>query len=65
MGENKHLRKKIEGFTQQVVKHEQKIADELAKIQPNFERIAKWEKDLGVFRGEIAKVAKKLPGGKK
>ncbi len=65
MGKNKHFREIIEGNKAQIANHEQKIADELKKVQPNLENIAKWGKDIRIFRNEIAKYSQKLPGGKK
>ncbi len=65
MGKNKHLREIIEGNEKQIALHEKKVADELTKVQPNLKRVAKWEKDIRIFRNEVTKYSKKLPGGKK
>jgi peptidoglycan hydrolase CwlO-like protein len=65
MGENKKQRKGIASLLEQIETHEAKIARESTKPQPNEGRIHKWEKDIQIFEGEIAKKARKLPGGKK
>lgn len=63
MGENKKRRKQIAGWLVQIEAHEAKIAAEEGAPQPNRERIRKWQKDIRVFENEIAKKARKLPGG--
>lgn len=64
MGDNKKFRKQIASWLEQIDKHEAKIAAEIAKPNPNQERIAKWHKDIRIFENSIAKVARRLPGGR-
>ncbi len=65
MGENKKLRKQIAGWLKQIDKHEAKIAAELEKPNPNHERVAKRRKDVRIFESNIAKAARRLPGGRR
>lgn len=65
MGENKKFRKQIASWLEQINEHEAKIAAELAKPNPNHGRIAKWHKDIMVFENNIAKTARRLPGGRR
>ena len=64
MRRNKHTRKVISGKLQNIAEHERKIETELEKPNPNRQLIAKWEKDIRGFEGEIAKYSQRLPGGK-
>lgn len=61
MGDNKRRRKQIEGLKEVVAEHEAKIAAELKKPQPNFERIRTWTRHLNKAKRNIAKLEKKLP----
>lgn len=64
MGRSKKLRKGIESLERQIQIHGDKIQSELRKPNPDSDLIAKWERDIKGFNGEIEKKAKRLPGGR-
>lgn len=61
VGDNKRRRKQIEGLMAVVAEHEAKIAEELKKPQPNYERINTWKRHLNKAKRNIEKLEKKLP----
>ena len=62
MGENKRIRKQIEGYERQVRLHRDKIREERAKRSPDRQLNAKWEKEIYGFQTIIARLERKLPG---
>jgi hypothetical protein len=65
VGENRKRRKGIGALLERIRKHEVKIAQELAKPNPDHGLIAKWRRDIRGFEGEVAKKARRLPGRSK
>ena len=65
MGENKKNRKVIESLQDHIALHERKIAEELAKPQPNLGVIAHWETEIRAAMKTINRRSKRLPGGRK
>jgi hypothetical protein len=48
MGENKKLRKQIASWLKQIDKHEEKIATELLRPNPDEGSVRKWRKDIRI-----------------
>lgn len=65
MGKNKHLRDLIKGNEAQVALHEEKLAKERAKPQPDSDLIYYWEKETRKFQRLVEKYSDKLPGGRR
>ena len=64
MGNNKRIRKQIEGQRTNIEKHLEKIRQELQKPQPDRWLIDKWHnKDIAKAKRIIEKLERKLPGG--
>lgn len=64
MGDNKKFRKQIASWLERIAEHETKIAEELEKPNPDQGLIDKWRKEILTFEASIAKVARRLPGGR-
>ncbi len=65
MGENKKTRIKLEGWLEHIALHERKIAEELATLQPNMGPVVHWETEIRAAMKTVARLQKRLPGGKK
>ena len=64
MGNNKRIRKQIEGQRKNIEKHLEKIREELQKPQPDKWLVDKWQnKDIAKAERIIEKLERKLPGG--
>lgn len=60
MGENKRLRKQVEGLQLQVDFHILKIADERRKENPDQGLIKHWQKEVDAWRPQIQKKRARL-----
>lgn len=60
VGENKRLRKQVEGLQSQVDLHNLKIADELRKWNPDRGFIEHWQKEVDAWRAQIQKKKERL-----
>ncbi|MDX2005927.1 MAG: hypothetical protein SFU83_11670 [Meiothermus sp.] len=65
MGENKKNRRVIEALQEHIAQHERKIAEELAKPEPNSGVIAHWETEIRAAMKTISRRSKRLPGGRR
>ncbi len=61
MGENKQLRKRLQGLTDQILIHQEKIIEELRKPQPDQGLIRHWEKEVQTWQSKIQQLKKRLP----
>ena len=60
VGENRRLKRQMEGLQLQVDKHNLKIADELRKGQPDRGLIEHWQKEVDTWRTQIQKKRDRL-----
>lgn len=65
MGKNKELRARIQGEIRVINLHLDWIKAELAKPNPDYQDIRKWEKDIARHQRILAKLTGKLPGRRK
>ncbi len=64
MGRNKRTRKRIDGLERRIRQHEQKVAEEMTRLNPDLGLIEHWEKEMRAWRGETERLKKRLPGRK-
>ena len=55
MGENKKTRIKLAGWLEHIALHERKIAEELARPQPNMGRVVHWESEIQAAMKAVAR----------
>lgn len=60
VGENKRLKKQLEGLQLQVDLHNRKIADELRKGNPDRGLIEHWQKEVDIWHTQIQKKKERL-----
>lgn len=60
MGENKEIRRKLEGQYRALQEHLEKIAKEKIKARPNLQLIEAWEKTIRNIRSRIDKLERRL-----
>ena len=64
MTRRKNVKVKIVSLQKQIHAHEEKIGEELAKTNPNLERIKHWSKEITNFHDQVEKY-KRILGTKK
>jgi hypothetical protein len=57
---NRPTQRAIQGLQLQIAEHRQKIAEELAKDDPNEGAILHWEKELQAFIGRLERLESRL-----
>ena len=60
MGENKHLRNRIEGLNIPLQKHLEKIALEQRKPNPDIGLINHWSKEARTWQQQIQRIEQRL-----
>lgn len=65
MGKNKRYRKRVAGLKAEIDLHEQKIAFELQKVNPDAGLIQHWSKEIRGWQNEIAHLQRRLPQKRK
>ncbi len=60
MSKNKHTRKAIAGYLRTVVRHQEKIEQEVQKARPDAGFIKKWEKEIDAARKQVRKLERRL-----
>ncbi|HKQ05114.1 MAG TPA: hypothetical protein VJ464_08290 [Blastocatellia bacterium] len=65
MGQNKHYRKRVTGLQAKINLHEQKIAFELQKAEPDAGLIQHWSKEIRGWQNEIGRLQRRLPQKRK
>jgi hypothetical protein len=65
MGKNKKTRVKLESWLKHISLHEEKIAKELSKPQPDMGLVVHWEGEIRGALLVVARLRKRLTGGKK
>ena len=61
MGKNKRYRKRVAGLQAAITLHEQKIAFELQKANPDAGLIQHWSKEIQGWQNEIIRLRQRLP----
>jgi len=65
MGKNKNTRKNIAGLRLQIDLHEQKIAEEKRRDNPDVGLINHWEKEIRGWQARGNRLSRRLPQGRK
>ncbi len=60
MGENKEIRRKLEGQYEALQEHLEKIAKERARPRPSLQLLKTWEKTIRNIRARIEKLERRL-----
>ena len=60
MGRNKQIRASLVGLERTIEDHKEKIALQRARPIPDERLIAKWERDIGVFEKQRARLLRRL-----
>lgn len=64
MGKNKRVRKRINSLELRIREHEQKIAAEEERFNPDAGLIDHWKKEIKGWQEQIERKRKHLPGRK-
>jgi len=57
---NRQIRKKIAGLSAQIWIHQNKINQEMKKVNPDTQLVAKWKKEIQAWQQKIAQLKKRL-----
>jgi hypothetical protein len=61
MGRNKHNRKRLVGLQSVIASHEEKIAEEMNRANPDLGLIAHWMKEIRGWQKESQRLKRRLP----
>jgi hypothetical protein len=64
MSKNKRTRKRIDGLDRRIRQHEEKIAEEKVRGNPDLGTIRHWEIEIRTWRNDVERLKKRLPGRK-
>ena len=64
MGRNKDTRKRVRSYERRLAEHHEKVAAELRKPNPDYGLIRHWEGEMRGFEKTLARLKKRLPGGR-
>ena len=64
MGKNKKLRKHPRGLERQIRLHEEKVATERARFNPDLGLVFHWESEMKHWQEQIERKRNRLPGRK-
>jgi hypothetical protein len=62
MGENKRIRKALQGHYKALAVHHDKIAEELRKPNPDTGLIHKWQNTISNIEAVVARLERRLKG---
>ena len=62
VGQNKRLRKRLQGLEYQIQVHQEKVRRELGKPQPDWGLIVKWEREIRAWEEERRRLIRRLRG---
>lgn len=63
MGENKDVRKRIQGLERQIALHQEKLAAERL-LDPSSQVLGHWEKEIRNWQAQVERLKRRLPGGR-